>query len=208
MLESTTLSEGSLRWPRTRVGDVVYVEARIHKLGSFLQILHHAAMFSSPSVILPDKLLEELGSRWETQVLVDVACEFALACSPIDFRHEAFIETKHEIPVSGIGRQGNIHLQVSVADDSVVQVHANEIVVSRVSRADELFERESARPAIAYQFWWSYRLGNVWDIHARITFASEVHPPVLHAEQLDKILPEADELGSQLIFGLDVWFTL
>lgn len=208
MLESTTLSEGSLRWPRTRVGDVVYVEARIHKLGSFLQILHHAAMFSSPSVILPDKLLEELSSRWETQVLVDVACEFALACSPIDFRHEAFIETKHEIPVSGIGRQGNIHLQVSVADDSVVQVHANEIVVSRVSRADELFDHESARPGIANQFWRSYRLGNVWDIHASIAFASEVHPPVLHAEQLDKILPEADELGSQLIFGLDVWFTL
>jgi hypothetical protein len=53
--------------------------------------------------------------------------------------------------VSGIGRQGNIHLQVSVADHSVVQVHANEVVVGRVSRADELFKDGSARPAIVNQ---------------------------------------------------------
>ena len=38
------------------------------------------------------------------QVLIHVASEVALACPPIDFRHEAFVETKDEVPVSGVGK--------------------------------------------------------------------------------------------------------
>lgn len=128
---------------------MVDVETRIHKLRGFLQILYHAALLSGPGVILPDKLLEELGPWWEVQVLLDVACELTLSCPPINFGHEAFIETKHEVPMSGIGWKCNVHLQVSITDDSIVQVYSNEIVVSGVSGADELFENGSARPAIA-----------------------------------------------------------
>ena len=84
---------GNVRRPRTRISDVVDVEARIHKLHGFLQILYHAALFSGPGIILPDELLEELSSGWEVQVLVNVACEFTLAGALIDLGHEAFIET-------------------------------------------------------------------------------------------------------------------
>lgn len=77
-------------------------------------------------------------------MLIHVASEVALACPPIDFRHEAFVETKDEVPVSGVGRQCDVHLQVAVADDGVVQVYAHEIVVSRVPGADELFDDMSA----------------------------------------------------------------
>ena len=101
-------------------------------------------MLGGPCVVLPDKLLEEFGARRKLQVFVNVACEFALACPLIDFLHERFVETEDEVPVSGIGREGNIHLQVAVADDGIVQMYAHEIVVSRVSCADELFECQSA----------------------------------------------------------------
>ena len=72
-------------------------------------------------------------------MLIHVACEVALARPPVDFRHEAFVETKDEVPVDGVGRQCDVHLQVAVADDGIVQVYAQEVVVSRVSRANELF---------------------------------------------------------------------
>ena len=110
--------------------------------------------------------------------------------------------------MSGIGWECNVHLQVTVADDSVVQVYARKIVVRCISGADELFDDESARPSIVNCFWQTDRFSNVWDVHASIAFAREVHPPVFHAEKLDEVLPESDELCSQLIYSLDVWFAL
>lgn len=135
---------GHSQWPRTRISDVVYVEARIYKLNGLFQKFQHAALLSGPCIVLPDKLLEELCRRGELQVFIHVACKVALACPPVDFRHEAFIEAKDEVPVSGVGRQCDVHLQVAVADDGIVQVHAHEIVVSRVSGTDELFGDTSA----------------------------------------------------------------
>jgi len=141
-------------------------------------------------------------------MLVHVACEFAFVSPPANFVHEAFIETKDEIPMGSIGWECNVHLQISITDDSIVQVYADEIVVSRVSGADELFENGSAGPAMAIQLWRTDRLGNVWDVHASITLASKVHLPVFHAEKLDEVLPEPNELYGQLIFSLDVGFAL
>ena len=80
-------------------------------------------------------------------MLVHVAREFTFTSPPANFVHEAFVETQDQIPMSGIGWDCNIHLQVSVTDDSIVQMYANEIVVSRVSCADELFGDVSARSA-------------------------------------------------------------
>lgn len=82
-------------------------------------------------------------------MLLDVAREFTFTSPPANFVHEAFVETQDYIPMSGIGWECNIHLQVSVTNDSIVQMYANEIVVRRVSGADELFDDESARPATA-----------------------------------------------------------
>lgn len=82
-------------------------------------------------------------------MLVHVACEFAFVSPPANFSHEAFIETKDGIPMGSIGWECNVHLQISITDGSIVQVYADEIVVSRVSGADELFENGSARPAMA-----------------------------------------------------------
>jgi hypothetical protein len=129
---------------------VVDVETRIHKLRGCLQVFYHAALLSGPGVVLPDELLEELRSRWKLQMLVDVACEVAFACPPIEFHHEAFVKSEDDVPVGCIGGERNVHLQVTVADDSVVKVYTREIVVCRVSGADELFDDESARPAITF----------------------------------------------------------
>lgn len=87
-------------------------------------------------------------------------------------------------------------------------MNTNEIVVSCVSSADELFNDVSARPATVKLFLQTYRLGNVWDVNASIALASEKHPPVFHAEKLDEVFPESNELGGQLIFSLDVRFAL
>jgi hypothetical protein len=100
----------NLRRPRTRVRDVIDVETRIDKLRGCLQILYHAALLSGPCVILPDKLLKKLCSRWKLQMLVYVACEVALACPSIEFSHEAFVEAEDEVPVSSVGWKCNVHL--------------------------------------------------------------------------------------------------
>lgn len=128
---------------------MVDVETRIHKLHGRFQILYHTALLSGPCIVLPDKLLEELGPRWKLQMLVNVASEVAFTCPPIEFCHEAFVKTEDEVPVSSVGWKRNIHLQIAVANHSVVEVYTREIVVCRVSCADELFENKSARPSTA-----------------------------------------------------------
>lgn len=87
-------------------------------------------------------------------------------------------------------------------------MHTNQIVVCRVSSADELLEDVSAQSVTRIRLWQTDSSSNVWDVHAGIAFTGEVDAPVLHAEQLDEILPESDELCSQLIFRLDVWLAL
>lgn len=52
------------------------------------------------------------------------------------------------------------------------------------------------------------RFSDIREVDASIAFAREVHIPIFHAEKLDEVLPEADELDCQLIFGLNLWFAL
>lgn len=127
-------------------------------------------------------------------MFVYVAREATAVGKGVEVGEERFVQTQNVVPIRCVGRKRQHHLNVAVADDCGIHVHSHKIVVLRLSSAYELVDDTLAviikRIVTKKQ---TNRSGDVRDVYPCIAFTGQVHPPVLHAEQFDKISPETNE---------------